>query len=157
MACLDRDIAGTGTGGGLYECQRADLVANPTFSHGSRSPSGWFNVNAFVVPQLSTFGNSQKNNVRLPGINNWDLSLVKNFEVPWFGRHRGWLADEKANLQFRAEFFNAWNRTQFNGVDTTLVASNGPGSTSADIGQGFGQVNSARPPREIQFGLKLTF
>ncbi|MGH9712381.1 MAG: carboxypeptidase regulatory-like domain-containing protein [Candidatus Acidiferrales bacterium] len=153
--CLDSDIAGTGDGQGVYECQRPDQVANPNFSRGRRTIGEYFNVNAFVQPALGTFGNAIRNVVRGPGINNWDLSIFKDFTIPWFGSRAGSLADEHATLEFRAEFFNAWNHTQFNGVNTTFQTQ-GAGLTSGSSG-GFGQVTGARDPREIQFALKLIF
>ena len=137
-------------------------MGNPNLPSGQRTPGEYFNVNAFVLQPLGTFGNASRNDVRLPGVNNWDISVFKDFTVPWFGKHSGWIADENAILEFRAEFFNAWNHVQYNGVNTvfqTQTDANGnpiAGSTSG-TGNGFGQVNSARPPREIQFALKLTF
>jgi outer membrane receptor protein involved in Fe transport len=155
--CLDSDIAGTGDGQGVYECQRPDQVANPNFSSGKRTIGQYFNTAAFVQPQLGSFGNATRNAVRGPGVNNWDISIFKEFTVPWFGRHSGSLADENATLQFRTEFFNAWNHTQFSSINTvfqTLPANaGGPSGTSG----GFGQVSSARDPRIIQFALKLLF
>ena len=153
--CLDADIAGTGDGPGVYECQRPDQLGNPNLSGGHRSIGQYFNTAAFVEPALGDFGNATRNVVRGPGINNWDISIMKDFNVPWFGRHSGWLADENAVLQFRTEFFNAWNHTQFNGIITTFQTV-APGQPSGTDG-GFGSVSGARDPREIQFGLKLTF
>jgi outer membrane receptor protein involved in Fe transport len=140
--CLDRDIAGTGTPG--YECQRANLVGDPNLPGSQQNVNQWFNTAAFQVPALGTFGNAPRNDVRLPGINNWDFSLMKNFEIGWFG---GSAAADSATIQFRVDVFNAFNHTQFNSVNTTLPAS---GPTT-----GFGVVTGARDPREIQVALKL--
>jgi hypothetical protein len=84
--------------------------------------------------------------VRGSGINNWDLSVFKVTEFPWFGRHSGWNTAENAKLEFRAEMFNAWNHPQFGDPGTTLG--------DADFGKitGLG-IN----PREIQFGLRIEF
>jgi outer membrane receptor protein involved in Fe transport len=153
--CLDSDIAGTGDGQGVYECQRPDQVGNPNFSRGKRTIGEYFNTGAFVQPQLGSFGNATRNVVRGPGVNNWDISIFKEFTVPWFGRHGGSMADENATLQFRTEFFNAWNHTQFNGINTTFQTQ-GAGTPSGTSG-GFGQVSGARDPRIIQFALKLLF
>lgn len=153
--CLDSDIAGTGDGLGVYECQRPDQVSNPNFSRGKRSIGEYFDVNAFVQPALGSFGNATRNVVRGPGINNWDLSIFKDFTIPWFGGHQGSLADEHATLQFRSEFFNAWNHTQFSGINT-VFQTQGAGLTSGSSG-GFGQVTGAHDPRQIQFALKLMF
>jgi hypothetical protein len=143
--CLPTDNAGTGDGPGVYECQRPDLISNPNLPRGKRTALEYFDPNAFVLPTLGTFGDATRNIVRGPGVNNWDMSVFKDFSVPWFGQHQGWLADEKAILEFRSEFFNAWNHTQFNGLNTSFGS------------QGFGAATSARDPREIQFALKLTF
>jgi len=87
---------------------------------------------------LFTFGNSGRNSVRGPGINNVDLSIFKNFKF-----------SERTNLQFRTEFFNAFNHTQF------LISGNS--NTAFGFLGGFGQVTQTRDPRIIQFALKLSF
>lgn len=153
--CFDSDIAGTGDGLGVYECQRPDQVSNPNLPRGKREIGEFFDVNAFVQPALGSFGNATRNVVRGPRVNNWDLSVFKDFRVPWFGRHQGWLAEENAALQFRSEFFNAWNHTQFSSMNT-VFQTQGVGLPSGSSG-GFGQVTAAREPREIQFVLKLIF
>jgi len=70
-----------------------------------------------------------------PGINDFDLSLLKTTPL-----------GERVRMEFRAEFFNAFNHTQFIGVQ-------------GDISQGvqFGKVLRARDPRDIQFALKFIF
>lgn len=83
---------------------------------------------------LFTYGNLGRNSLRGPGINNWDGSFIKNTHIT-----------ESKVIEFRAEFFNAFNHTQFLRVDY------GGGSGT------FGQVISDRGPRLIQFGLKLYF
>ncbi len=84
---------------------------------------------------LFTYGNMPRNYLRGPGINDWDLSIVKktNFR-------------ETKSVEFRAEFFNAFNHVQFLRVDNTGYLS-----------PTFAQVISDRGPRLIQFGLKLYF
>jgi len=67
-----------------------------------------------------------------PGYNDWDIALEKDFQL-----REAW------RLQFRTEFFNAWNHAQFMNPDSTVGDAN------------FGQVTSARDAREIQFGLKV--
>ncbi len=98
--------------------------------------SSWFTNSAFSAPAPGTFGNLPFNALRGPGRDNWNLSLFKSFV---FSEERG------SKLEFRAEFFNAWNHTEFNNVSTSFSASN------------FGAVTSAHDPREIQLGLKLYF
>lgn len=85
------------------------------------------------------FGDSGRNVVWGAGRNQWDISLFKNFTGIPIHRQEG------ATVQFRAEFFNAFNHTQFNGYFNTFGAT------------GFGGANSAHDPRVIQFGLKFLF
>jgi hypothetical protein len=62
---------------------------------------------------------------------------------------------ESPQLQFRTEFFNTLNHTQFASINTTFTpVQDVLGSPSSSP---FGSVSSARPPREIQFALKLLF
>jgi outer membrane receptor protein involved in Fe transport len=155
-ACEDQDIAGILDGN---ICQRPNLVGRAILSKGQRTLGQYFNTSAFVLQAPGTFGNAARNNLRGPGIVGSDFSLFKNTKIPWFGQKAG---AEGANLQFRAEFFNVFNHTQFNSVDNTFVAqtdANGDpivGSTS-DPGSSFGTVNGDRGPREIQLALKLIF
>ena len=98
----------------------------------------WFNPAAFECVNLEpfTYGSLSRNALRGPGINNWDLSIVKNTPI----------GGEKRSLQFRAEFFNAFNHTQFSNPDNQGFSGT------------FGQVTLTREdPRIIQFGLKFYF
>jgi hypothetical protein len=156
--CEDRDIDGT-----LSEaCQRPNLVGNPRLSKSVRTLDRFFNTSAYVLQQPGTFGNAGLNMFTGPGINNWDFSILKNFRVPWFGKGSNSLAGESANLQFRAEFFNLFNHTQFSDVNTTFVPQADANGNllvgqPADPTSGFGAVTGARSPREIQFALKFIF
>ncbi|MBM3785963.1 MAG: hypothetical protein FJW30_16510 [Acidobacteria bacterium] len=95
----------------------------------------FFVPTAYTQPAAFAFGNLSRflPDVRGDSVRNWDLSLFKEFQVR-----------EKMNLQFRTEFFNAFNRVRFSGPNTT-VTSNAFGTVN-------GQSNS---PRQVQFGLKL--
>ncbi|MBZ5669567.1 MAG: carboxypeptidase regulatory-like domain-containing protein [Acidobacteriia bacterium] len=94
----------------------------------------YFNVNNVLVPATGTMGNCGRGTVTAPGVNNWDMGLLKNTRIT-----------ERVNVQFRAEFFNTWNHAQFGGLDTSPVDVN------------FGRITWARAPRDIQFGLKILF
>jgi hypothetical protein len=124
---INGDRAGTGLGN-----QRPDAIGNWQQDGGQRTR--WFNPAAFALPSVGTFGNLGRNIVRGPGTNNWDASLQKNFRVT-----------ERANVQFRAEFFNAPHHFSWLGVGTVLGAGN------------FGQITSAMDPRSLQFGLRVDF
>ncbi len=148
--CLDHDVAGTRG----EECQRPDLVAAANLDSGDRTLRRYFNTDAFVLQQPGTFGNAARNVVRGPGINNWDFSIFKSFDMPWLGK-RSALTSETAKVQFRAEFFNLWNHTQFSDLDTTFVPAEDTAGSPVDSGSSFGTITGARAPREIQFGLKV--
>ena len=75
------------------------------------------------------FGNAGKDNVRSPGLNNTNLTLIKN--IP-FTSHEG------AGIELRFESFNTFNKTQFSGVDTNNHDGN------------FGQVTSIYTPRILE-------
>ena len=83
---------------------------------------------------LFTYGTLSRNALRGPGINNFDLSLTKRTQIT-----------ESKSLEFRAEFFNAFNHAQF------LNPAN-----TGDTGT-FGQISTTRQPRLIQFGLKFYY
>ena len=96
----------------------------------------------YANPASGTWGNTPRNSVRGPGRQNWNLSFFKNFV---FNETRG------SNLQFRAEFFNIWNHTQFQGDQLNGGISRNFGASN------FGAVTSAYDPRIIQLALKLNF
>jgi Carboxypeptidase regulatory-like domain/TonB-dependent Receptor Plug Domain len=101
-----------------------------------KTVKSWFSASAFSPTPAGTFGNLGFNSIRGPGRQNWNLALFKAFV---FSETRG------SKLEFRAEFFNAFNHTEFNNVSNTF--------TNGD----FGAITSAHDPREIQLGLKLYF
>jgi len=117
-----------GVGGGA---QRPNL-AGPVRRIGAKAM--WFDTRFFVLPPLGTFGNEGRGIVRGPGFFNTDMSFAKNTAIR-----------ERLTLQFRAEFFNIFNHSQWSGVGATF----GSGT--------FGQVTSARDPRITQLALRLVF
>lgn len=121
--------------GGLLDNfeNRATLVGNAT-SGFHKSIAEWFNTAAFSQPPGGVLGNSGRNILRGPGINNWDMSLFKNIQ---FG--------EKMRLQMRLESFNAFNHAQWSSPDHFISDPQ------------FGQVTGANPGRINQVALKLLF
>lgn len=117
--------------------QRPDLIGDPNLPRSERDPSRWFNSAAFRDPAPFTFGNAGRNIIEGPGVNNVDLSVMKNFR---FGSER--------RLQFRAEFFNVFNRPNF---DPPTGGNLNVLSPSAGV------ITSAKDSRQIQLGLKLYF
>ncbi|MGH9404241.1 MAG: carboxypeptidase regulatory-like domain-containing protein [Terriglobia bacterium] len=127
------DSAHCGCGG-----YRANLIGNA--NSGPKSVNEWFNTGAFAAPANNTFGDAARNIVYGAGIDNFDVSLFKNFAgIPFPANKEG------ATLQLRFEFFNFFNTTQFNSFSTTLQNGN------------FGQATGTRLPREIQLGAQFMF
>ena len=108
---------------GRNELQNANLRTNGLY---------WFDPACFAAPPAGFFGNSGVNIITGPGVSNWDVAIGKSAQIR-----------EALRVQFRAEFFNAWNHAQFLNPDSTVGDAN------------FGQVTQARAAREIQCGLKL--
>jgi hypothetical protein len=98
----------------------------------------WFNTDSMrVLPAFTARRIPHMwNDLRVPNINNWDMSFVKNTFV----------YQERVKLQLRAEFINAFNRVWFYGVQTNPTSGN------------YGTLNSQNnSPRNIQLGMKLIF
>lgn len=127
--------------------QRPNIVAGVPIYLNSGDPTQYINPAAFSLPAPGQLGNLGRGIVRSRSITNVDFSVNKN-----------WSMRERYNLQFRAEFFNLFNHTNFIGYNTGL--NFGGNRTAANYGQpgpGFGALTSAQRPREIQFGLKFNF
>ncbi len=105
-------------------------------------PTQYFNPNAFVVPFNGTYGNVGRDVLTGPGLATVDFSVLKNTSLT-----------ERVNLQFRAEFFNILNHTNFNTPNPVVFTSATvlPVSTAGVIS------STATTSRQIQFGLKLLF
>ncbi|MGC4051918.1 MAG: hypothetical protein QM757_21460 [Paludibaculum sp.] len=91
----------------------------------------------FSQPAAFTFGNTgvTSPDLRSPFVQNWDLSVFKDFVIR-----------EGLRLQFRTEAFNAVNAVRFGSPETNAANNN------------FGVVSTqANSPRQIQFGLKVLF
>ena len=115
---------------------------DPNLGHGDKSFAHLFNTAAFSLPPNGVRGNSGLGTVRGPGQNNVDLSLAKTFIL-----HENWHAE------FRADAFNTFNHTQWNGTQTTY-----PYATVGNYGNvPFGQATGAREARIMQVALKLAF
>ena len=114
--------------------------------HNPHTQAEWFDTSIYSAPACATgadcWGNTPKNSVWGPGRDNWNVSLFKNFVL---SESRG------SNLQFRAEFFNVWNHTQWEADGLNNGISNNLGSSN------FGQITQAYDPRTIHLALKLYF
>jgi hypothetical protein len=104
------------------------------------NPKRWFNTAAFQLPAAGTYGNAGRDIIEGPGLLEFDSSLFKTFRIR-----------EKANVQFRAEFFNLLNRTNYGLPLTTTFTSSG-------VSPSAGLINyTATTARQIQLGLKMTW
>jgi hypothetical protein len=126
--------------------QRANLVpgCNPN-SGFHKSINEWFNTACFVQPLAGQFGNSGRNAIRGPGINNWDMGLGKDFKFT-----------ERVAFQFRVEAFNAFNHAQYGFDPFTATGIGAPVSNNVNNGD-YGKVIAAHPGRILQFGGKFVF
>lgn len=133
---------------------RPNIVSEP-LENIPQNPTGGipyaFNPLAFRTTLSGQIGNSPRAPFRFPSQFFTDVNMSKNFN---FG--------ERYKLQFRAEFYNIFNKTTFNDVFQTIPdrlptdpAFNNIANLAA-ISQ-FGQFFSTRDPRQIQFGLKFNF
>ena len=104
------------------------------------SPNEWFNPSAFVLPTAGTYGNLGRGVYRGPELADLDVSLFKTTKIT-----------ERANLQFRAEFFNALNHANF-GTPNATVFSGTAFNPSAGL-----VTATTTTSRQIQFGIKLVF
>lgn len=137
-------FSGVDTAGlGGASSQRPDLVSGADIYANGSDPLQILNPAAFRIPAQGTFGNLGRGNVRGPGIKNVDFSVAKN-----------WKVRESVGLQFRAEMFNVFNFVNFRAHNLSVA---GGGIENNFSNGGFGRANSTRGPREIQFGLKLSF
>lgn len=111
---------------------RPDVVADPAIS--DPTIDQWFNTAALDEPAPFVYGSAPRTqpNLRAPGLDNWDLTLMKNW--PW---------GEKRRIQFRTELYNAFNTPYFHAPNTRFGSST------------FGQINVAHYARSIQLGLKI--
>jgi carboxypeptidase family protein len=123
--------------------QRPNLVGDPNLPDDQRTPERWFNTAAFVVQPTGTLGTAGRNIMEGPGTSIVDFSLLKN--LPLNDRHR---------LQFRAEFFNLFNHTNFDFPERFCTGTIAGVPCTAPQ---FGRIGAARDPRILQFGLKYLF
>jgi hypothetical protein len=118
-------------------------MSNPTTGE-------WFNIQAFALQPLNTYGNAGRDVVIGPGVFDWDFSTLKNIVIT-----------EKRSLQLRFEAFNFLNHPNFGDPALTLGNNRADASGVPIPGTGsFGTITSTRSGidmRELQFSLKLIF
>jgi hypothetical protein len=131
--------------GGSHQ-SRASCISDPYLGAtadrskfvGGSSPGFFLNSAAFANPAAGFFGNCAPRAFHGPGIENVDFSIFKNFAI-----------SERWRVEFRTEFFNAFNRANFNNPSASIAA--------AALGSFGKSLSTIADPREIQFALKLYF
>ena len=129
-------------------CSAAQLLTGGSIQHQLAAGKGYFNTACFTTPPIigddgigTTFGNARPGIVPGPGQVNFDFALAKRTPLG---------STESRNLEFRAEFFNLFNHTQFALTNIT--------NTNFSSLATFGVIQSTSvAPRIIQFALKLNF
>jgi hypothetical protein len=103
-------------------------------------PTRYFNPHAFIQPLPGTYGNAGRNILQGPGLAETNVSVAKKFSL-----------SERVDLQFRSEFFNVFNRANFNTPNPVVYASaTGEPSPTAGV-----ITATSTTSRQIQLGLKL--
>ena len=113
---------------------RPNRICDGMLPRGERGPARWIDKSCFVTPERGTFGNSGRGIMKAPGTNNWDITVTKNTPI-----------GDRQRVEFRAEFFNAFNHPRFKKPVTRVNSPN------------FGTLTQAWDARQIQFGLKYFF
>ena len=107
---------------------------NPKTSGSTPNGNFWFDTTNIGDPAPGTFGNLPHSLCCGPALSNTDLVIAKRTPIT-----------ERWTTEFRAEFYNAWNHTEFTNPDGNFSDST------------FGQVLKTRDPRVMQFALKVMF
>jgi hypothetical protein len=143
-------IAANDVGGALGTFfQRGNLTQGCNIHSNLTAVLQRINFGCFTQPALGVYGNTPRNWLRQPGINNWDMGVAKNFHIA-----------ERVTFKLAGDFFNAWNHHQY-AITTGALIGNGSGggsSISNSISSTTaGQIVNASAARVIQLSGKLTF
>jgi len=143
------DPSGTGGLGGSFQNERADCSAPPKYLKTSSSAGvQWFSPSTFSTPYVGTFGNCSVGNIRGPGYVNVDLGIHKNFKI-----------SEAKRVEFRTDFFNAFNHANLTAPNVSCgqyaggAYPYGGNPCSPTMGLIVGSLDG----RNIQFALKFYF
>ena len=112
--------------------QRPNVVGSTGVA--SRSVSQWFNTAAFAQPAAFTFGNEGVGVLRSAGLIDFDFSVLRKFRLT-----------ERAHMELRGEFFNAFNHTNLGNPGLSF------GSAA------FGVISASGPARQIEIGARFAF
>jgi hypothetical protein len=128
--------------GGNYTI-RADMNGSVQYPKGKdgKGVYQWVSGNGFTTPVAGWagganlgFGNAGRDIVVGPGRTNFGTNLYKSFAM-----------GERTHFEFRAESYNTFNHTQFNGFHNNISGSD------------FGEISGVQDPRTFELGGKLIF
>lgn len=105
------------------------------------NPNNYVKTQCFTFPAANTLGNVGRNTLTKPGLSNMDFSVFKNIPIT-----------ERVKAQFRAEFFNVLNRTNFGTPANVIFDRQGLLPSNAGV-----ITSTATDARRVQFGLKVTY
>lgn len=119
------------------------VYAGQSKSHNILQGVPWFNTAAFAPPQPWAWGNSARDLLFGPGFVNWDMSGTKNFDTLW----------ESLHIQFRADFFDAFNHFNLGAPVETISDTRDGGTPVANAGD----IITGSGRRSIQLSLSAAF
>jgi len=136
----DHSLLGTTSAGGVGVLDVPNFIGgnlnitNPRRANPTAGTNPYFNTSLFPEEALGQLGNANHRFFHGPGLNNWDIALLKDVRL-----------SETKRLEFRGEFFNIFNHAQFGLPSGMRTSSN------------FGFVTSANAPRIGQVSMKFLF
>ena len=137
------DVSSTDRPDGVTRNQRPDLVPGQSIYGTPKTINNWFNINAFAVPAVGTWGSLGRNAGRGPGYYEIDTALEKSTVLT-----------ERLNLKFRAEAFNLFNHPIYGDPDSDISDGAAFGHITSELNTGPTGLGSSR---KLQFMLRLEF
>jgi hypothetical protein len=128
---------------------RANYIAGCNIHGNLTKPFQRLNPACFSNPGLGEYGNTSRNFLRQPGINNFDMAIGKDFTI-----------FERLKFLFKMDTFNTFNHHQYGGDVGGLIVAGSGGNETISNGVGsstFGQITGASSSRILQFSGKITF
>ncbi len=120
---------------GLFDgAQYVTENGSPNIPRSKRTVAKWFNTSVFSITPQDTFGNAPRATLFGPGQEVWNMSVMRDVPI-----------GERFTATFRVDAYNAFNHPQFDGLSTSITATN------------FGQVTSAEDSRTVIFSGRVRF
>ncbi len=129
--------------------QRANYKPGCNIKSGLTKKLQRINMACFTQPALGTFGDTKRNFLRQPGINNWDMGFGKTFDIA-----------ERLKFKINVDTFNTFNHHQYDIATNGLIAGGSGGGSAVSNGVASstaGQITGSGPSRIIQLAGKITF